>query len=203
VRGLEARGWVAPPLFAHGITVGGHAPEYVAHAVDYGTPSDWAQLLEEAEEVFDLMGLSLSSWERTEEGLAKKFYAKASAGCSIRLMLVHPDNPVLPHLINPEIAEEEFADTGAELRSMTAYFGGVAESHPNIEMRQIRNAYPYANLVRSDLHALYIPYLFSARSNQSPLWKCTTDSPLYETVTSEFEAMWEANAPAEKPSTTT
>jgi hypothetical protein len=195
VKGLEARGWVAPPLFNHGVAVGGSTPEYVAYAVDYGTTEEWERLLAEATDVFEVMGLSLSAWRRMEEGLAKHLYAKASAGCAVRLMLVHPDNPVLPHLINRGIAEEDLATTQAELESMAAYFNGVAGSHPNIEMRQILDAYPYANLLRTDLHAIYIPYLFSSRSNRSPLWKCNSDSPLYQTVTAEFEAVWIANAP--------
>jgi hypothetical protein len=62
-------------------------------------------------------------------------------------------------------------------------------------MRQMRRAYAYANIIRTDVNALYIPYLFSVRSNRSPLWKCTVESPLYQTVTDEFNAVWDANSP--------
>ena len=197
VRGLQARGWRAPPLFEHGLSDVVTAPEYITHAMDYGTPEDWARLVEDAETVFDLAGISLSSWRRDEEGFAQQLRTKAAAGCKVRIMVVHPDNPVLPHLINAAIAEEDTATTQQELESMGTYFAGIAASHPNIEVRQIRTGYPYCNIIRSDTHAVYIPYLFATRSNRSPLWKCGTESPLYQTVTDEFEAMWEANSQVE------
>jgi hypothetical protein len=40
-------------------------------------------------------------------------------------------------------------------------------------------------------------YLFSRKTLYSPLWRWSRESPLYDTMAQEFEALWQANDPTQ------
>lgn len=54
----------------------------------------------------------------------------------------------------------------------------------------------YCTTTRTDGLAVYSPRMHSDWTHQQLAWKCRPGSPLYEKVTQEFEALWQANAPA-------
>ncbi len=162
-------------------------------ALDFGNTETWQQVLHETEQVFDVMGMALGSWKHGK-GFGEVLAAKAQAGCRIRVLLAHPDNPSLREAINPEIREAAYPSLVRMIDEMVAYFRFFAHASPNIEIRQVRNGCQYFHMARSDQMAVVIQYLYSETPRYSPLSVYGHGTPLYATMAQEFEALWRCNA---------
>jgi hypothetical protein len=198
IQSLERGGWKgttpwnAFPLVNLNEAAGQTA--FLEHSQDYGNSDVWLQLLQNTQQTFDLMGISLSAWRRTRR-FSEILKEKAASGCKIRFLLMDKDSPALRHLINEAIPEARYSIVLRDIEEMTQYFSEIRKEEPKIEVRQIRHGCPHVQLTRSDQQAVFVMYLFSERSHFSPLWQCARDSSLYRTLTQEFDALWEANGP--------
>jgi hypothetical protein len=168
-----------------------------SRSMDFGSPEAWLKVLKDTERVFEVMGLALRSWKHGK-GFGEVLAAKAKAGCRVRVLLCHPENPALRESINPQIPEETFASVVNGIAEMVDYFRAVARACPNVEVRQIRSGCPHLQLTRSDQVAIAIQYLYSESSHYSPLSQYPRGSPLYATMAQEFEALWRGNAEDER-----
>jgi hypothetical protein len=197
VRSIEAAGWKGTsPVSGLDLAGEGNSASPVrfhSRSMDFGSPETWLQVLKDTEQVFEVMGLALGSWKHGK-GFSEVLAAKARAGCRVRVLLCHQDNPALRELINPEIPEEAFENTVHRISEMVDYFRAVARASPNIEVRQIRRGCPHFQLTRSDQVAIVVQYLHSESSHYSPLCQYPSASPLYATMAQEFEALWRRNA---------
>ena len=200
LRAIEKDGWKAPaPPITSPSTV---SAEFVDTSAEYGTSGKWLKLLEDTNSCLDLMGVTLSAWRRTP-GFSDHVRAKAKAGCRVRILIAHPDNPVLPFLINPLISGAE----GAGFRSLDTILGDINESSAfytglqrdieNIQVRRVIKGNMHLFLTRTDQQALFIQYLSHESWGNGPLWKVDSSSVLYTTMTKEFEFLWKLNADAE------
>jgi hypothetical protein len=199
VQSLERAGWKVDVPFGVAIPLGGGADAGRHHrfwerAMDYGRTDDRLRLLLETEQVFDLMGMNQDGWLRIK-GFGEAVARKAAAGCKARILIMHPDNPALPQLINEALPELTPERTIFEIRYASQSFQRLAEANPNIELRQLRRGCLHAQLTRTDNHAFVTQYLYSRRPGWSPLWQCGRGSPLYQLVQEEFESLWNVNPP--------
>ena len=199
VRSLEKSGWKGSVPWSEGAFVGGvdaneQPSRFLPHSLDYGTANDWLQLLVTANRVFDVMGISLGSWRRTP-GFAETIQQKAAAGCKIRFLLLHAENPELRQTINDRFAGETYDGFVSRMRLNQEFFATVAAASENVEFRQILSGSLHGQITRNDARVVYIPYLYSQKSQTSPLWSFEATSTTYGTLTQEFEALWAANAP--------
>jgi len=196
VKSLEATNWEgSSPIAAlfSGREVSGQNIKFFPKSMEYGTQETWLELLREAGTVFEIMGLALGTWKRGKN-FSRELEQKARQGCAIRIMLMDSRNPALPELINRLIPEVSLDGVLHEIDDMGKFFAGLASSSENLRVRQLLHGCPHFFLARSDSRAVFIQYLYSERSEYSPLWECTPSSPLYALMTQEFESLWQANA---------
>lgn len=198
VRSLETSGWKVDVPFGAVAPLGGRISDdpfrFFTRSMDYGSSDTWFHLLERTEGAFELMGITLASWRRTQ-GFTETLRQKSAAGCKVRILLMHEENPLLRELINDAIPEVNFSNIVRDASDMFGFFSGIAEGTTNIQVRRITSGCPHCQLTRSDQVAAYIPYFYLERAQFTPLWHCTSDSPLYGLVAREFEALWRVNDP--------
>ena len=192
---LENAGWQVPPLFGELDTAGATRSklEFTPQAHDFGAADVWMTLLDEAEAVFEIMGITLASW-RKNPAFAAAVRAKAEAGCAVRILVMHNSNPALPELINETGSVDRLTEVEASLSASRNFYTELSASTPGIEVRHIRRGCAHFQLARNDTRATYIPYLFSRRSDLSPLLACPARHPFYDAMTAEFADLWNANA---------
>lgn len=199
IRALEATGWKVPCPFGQTLTRPGagdgvNTLSFFRNGSEFGTPETWLQLLQETEKGFEIMGIHLGPW-RGAKGFSDLLTKKAEEGCAIRILLMHPDNPALPDMINETLTDVDLDVAIREINEMAKYFTRVATKSPNIAVRQIRRGTLHCQTTRTDGYGVYLPYLYSRRRRYCPLWQCRAGSALYEVVTEEFEGLWRVNDP--------
>ena len=160
--------------------------EFFETSGNYGKEADWQHLLQEAHASLDIMGVALTQWRKTP-GFKETVLAKASSGCSVRILLMHKDNEILQRLLYDERNLDSVAH---DINESYSYYRGLAASVPGMEVRQIRKGIPHFFLTRTDKHAVIIQYLSSATWGSGPTWRCPADSQLYNVVAQEFEYLW-------------
>lgn len=166
--------------------------KFVEKEQNYRTFEQWAELVHETEEVFEIMSVSLAMWRRVR-GLRELIIQKAKAGCKVRVLLMHEENPALTQLVNRTILQKSYESVLVANREALQFFVNIAEQAPGMEVRQMRNGCPHSRLTRTDKVASWLPYFYGEKGNYLPLWEAPVGSPLYMLVQQEFEALWQAN----------
>ncbi|MDT5092782.1 MAG: hypothetical protein QOH60_2145 [Mycobacterium sp.] len=193
---LEAANWEVTSPFDGIVASGGDADagvEFLPQAHSFGSANEWMGILAETEHAFDIMGISLSSW-RKSPGFAKAVKDKAAAGCEVRILLMHPENPALPELINDAIEEDRLGEVQETLVSTFRSYSKLSQQCPGIAVRQISRGCPHFQIAITDSRATCIPYMYSRRSSLSPLIACRPDHAFYAAMVDEFNDLWTVNA---------
>lgn len=160
---------------------------------NFGTSENWLELLRNTSKGFDLSGVSLRWWTN-KPAIKSLLLQKAREGCKIRLLLMHPENPALPQLHNETRAVCGVEHLAAEIRGTFASFTELAGLHPNVEVRQVRQGCLTHQITRIDDKMLITIMLYSSGTAQSPMLECVAESPLYRTMSEEFDWLWNCNA---------
>jgi hypothetical protein len=191
VRALERARWqVDPPFGAFGFA----GPDdgsltFLEHAAKHVPPERWAAMVSDAREVFDLVGVSLHSWPRTDE-VAATIERQAAGGARLRVLLVAPDNPVLAHVFASGLGDRTLETVVRDIGITARFFEDLATAVPGLELRTLHHGLPYHQFTRNDDVGLFIPYLNSQPTAYAPVWRCRAGSPLYRVLTHEFETLW-------------
>lgn len=202
VRAFEASGWKASNVLGRSLRQpSGSLPEnsypFYRNGAEFGTQETWLKLIDGAERVVELMGIHLGPWRSKE--FSEAIAEKARKGCQIRILVMHPDNPALPTMINESLTDVDLECVVREIQEMTKYYSRIAANCPNVSFRQIQRGTLHCQSTRTDGSAMYLPYLYARRRRNCPLWQCEAHSPLYDVVADEFEGLWNANDPATAP----
>lgn len=198
IKNLEACNWKATsPIDAFvGMNLRGEQDvKFFPKSMDFGTHDTWLELIHQTREVCELMGITLGVWKRGK-GFARDLAKKAQEGARVRILLMHEENPALPELINQLIPEENLDSVRRKIVEMSQFFSEIAAATPNIEMRKILHGCPHFQVTRNDDRAVFVQYLYSDKSGYSPLWDCSSNSPLYSLMAAEIDSLWEANKPS-------
>jgi hypothetical protein len=155
---------------------------------EYGNEKEWALLLDDTEQRFDVCGVALGVWRKTNS-FRSRVIAKASEGCQVRFLLMHPENSLLRGLLYNERTLDSVVH---DINESLEYYAELASINPNIQLRQIRVGMPHFFLTRSDRFAVITQYLNSSTWGSGPTWKCEIGSPLCEVAATEFEHLWNA-----------
>ena len=138
VRNLEAQGWKVPVPFGPHLTPLGGAALAAVRLLDrvdaYGPSDDWLALIAGATRVIDLSGISLRYWTRIP-AFRSLLAERAKAGCRVRVMLMHPDNPAFLQYMNPRL---KLTVGTSEIEATTAFFAELAADHAGVEVRRMR-----------------------------------------------------------------
>jgi hypothetical protein len=106
-----------------------------------------------------------------------------------------PCSESLQHRNNPELEElmtSQIVDTITVCRD---YYQKIADQADGIELRTVTNGTIFLYVIRNEIEGVAVPYLYSERSAESPLWRCRQGTRLYDMICNEFEALWEKNKP--------
>ncbi len=198
VRSLEANGWKVPGLFGKAVMQLGERDDldpfsFYRNGNEFGTPDTWLQLLRETEKVFEIMGIHLGPW-RGGKGFSELLAKKAEDGCAIRILLIHPDNPTLPQMINETLTEVDLDDVTREINEMGKYLRASpprAPTSPCGKSCAVRcTARRPARMATGSTYRTC-----TAGRRYCPLWQFKAGSALYDLVVEEFEGLWRVNDP--------
>jgi len=200
IRSLDAGNWHVEVPFGNKLTPLGSKSEKINvydTVESYGTSDRWLNMLEQANKVFDVTGISLRWWTKLPN-FREILLKKAGEGCHIRLLLMHQDNPALTQYVDSHTMRlgrhdqvaTEISDTYAMLSELTL-------DETNIDIRQVRSSDLRMQITRNDDSLLFYPTLQSVATDQAPLIECSSDSDFYRTMLGEFEALWNLSAPAD------
>ena len=106
---------------------------------------------------------------------------------------MHEENPMLAQTINEKIPEISIKMIKREIEENSEFYFELAKQNPNIMVRQIRQGLLHCQTTRTDKCGVYVPYLFSRRRRNCPLWHCNAESPFYSLVKEEFASLWQRN----------
>jgi hypothetical protein len=195
IRAIEDTGWKVPcpiPGMAEAWT-GKPLIDFHPKSSAFGPHAKWMNLLHQTTKRYFIMGISLRVWQEGEN-LSDILLEKAANGCDVRVLLLHPDNPALPQLINEGRPEERVDRTRLDIDDMYRFVLGLRAMNDRIAVRRVITGCTLSQVTITDTAAIFIPYMFSMRSSASPLWHAQSASPLYASMLQEFEALWAVNA---------
>jgi len=159
----------------------------------FGSRVDWMSALTTTKKKFHLMGLRLSAWRRMK-GLDDVILEKGKAGCEVKILLIHPDNPALEMLINDEASATKYEDIKRTAQENFDFYTKLAATSDNIQVKQIVSGMPTCTMAVSDEFAFYIPYFYSERSGYVPMWRCEKESYHHNLLEKEFSTLWYKNS---------
>ncbi|HYX42628.1 MAG TPA: hypothetical protein VE821_13065, partial [Pyrinomonadaceae bacterium] len=130
---------------------------------------------------------------RSVRGFRDLVLQKTAAGCKVRVLIVHEENPALPQLLNANILQRDFEAMLVKNREIFQFYQRLAAQTSGLEVRRIMQGCPHFRLTRTDQLAVLTPYFYAAKSEYSPVLEAKTNSSLYELAQQEFETLWQAN----------
>jgi hypothetical protein len=197
IRSLEARDWHTEPLlsrYGRGIesSVSGEWTFFPSAATF--SQEAWSRLVCQASQNLDMMGISLAGWKKTRD-FADQLIDLASRGCRVRILLMDPSSESLKHRINPELEDMMSSQIVDTIKACRDYYQRIADNADGIELRTVTNGTINLYVIRNEAEGIGVPYLYSERSDESPLWICRRGTRLYEMLGNEFSALWSKNEP--------
>jgi hypothetical protein len=198
VQRIESAGWTMPPPFGvlpplGGRRSGAEEARFFEKAMDHGQVDVWLPDLEKTSKVLDLMGTSLDYW-RSSRAVNDLLASKARAGCQVRILLMHPDNPVLKLMIHDAEGDLNYQAKVKDVEVMERHFAQLARRTENIAVRTMRRGCPHLSITRTDQMASLVLHLFSEKLRYCPMWIFPHGSRVYNVLAQEFETLWQLNA---------
>jgi hypothetical protein len=160
--------------------------EFYKSCGEYGTERQWSELLDQSQTQFSALGVSLSNWRRMHR-FDKRTISRAEAGCQLRFLLMHPENPLLEGVL---YKGRDLTSVKPLITESIEYFGQLQARHENIEVRLMRSEIPHFSLVRADNRLVLTQYLIAETWGAGPTWRCTEGSSLFEVAFNDFEQLW-------------
>jgi len=160
--------------------------QYFEKSINY---RKWSDILNDTEEIFYIMGISLDAWVATQN-LSEILVEKAKNNCKVKILLLHKDNPALSDLINDELTQKKRERFLYMVDYNWKRYSEIAENHENIEVRRLKIGTMTHSKYINDNYGFYIPYFYSKISNTTPLWKCRQGTYLYKILLDDFDLIW-------------
>ena len=196
VRAVLTAGYVSPRLLKDDGKVRDGTRSYLLNSQsrEFGEAPKYNEVVSQAETLCNLMGISLTSWRLQN---SKKVLADLGArGVHTRILIMNPENPALPHLINEDETSTSLRNVKDSTHRMTKYFSDISQNYKSFELRLISKGLPHAQLTITDTTALLIQYMYSRGTPESPLLQIPKGTELYDAVVQEFEVLWQLNQPS-------
>jgi hypothetical protein len=163
---------------------------------NYGNQADWINLINSSMDSVDLMGRTMFGWTHSSD-LRDVILTKVQRDAvSFRWLIMHKDNKYLPLLV------EEDKNIGAILLAkLDLVYKALLEIHkalpndmkPRFQVRLFTHVPLYCSIFRVDDMHYVTQYLFSAASDNSPLYCVKGDATWPKFFAQEFTAIWETS----------
>jgi len=156
--------------------------------------SSWTSLVQASRSAIELSGHTLYQVVEQEE-FCNALVAKAREGVQVRILVNHPDNPALPHGVDPN--HNNLRTMQEEMAHSWQHFKQLRESLPldrqkNFEVSRLEHGgVLHAAIRRFDERLFIVPYLYSKRTPETPLYIVEDGSKeLFKAYAKEFEALF-------------
>lgn len=165
----------------------------LARSADYRDDS-WVSLVQSSRSAVELSGHTLYQVVEQEE-FCNALAAKAREGVQVRVLVNHPDNPALPHGIDR--THDNLRTMREEMAHSWQHFRQLRESLPvdrqkNLEVSRLEHGgVLHAAIRRFDEKLFVVPYLYSKRTPETPLYIIEDSSKdLFKAYIKEFDALF-------------
>ena len=161
--------------------------EFFKSCGEYGTEKQWSRLLDQSCANFTALGVTLSAWRRMHQ-FEKMAHIRAKESCKIRLLLMHPENPLLEGIL---YSGRDINSVKTLINESVEYFQQFQEGRENIEVRLLKSAIPHFSFVRSDNQIILTQYVYSETWGGGPTWKCFKGTSLFDVAMNDFGKYWD------------
>lgn len=161
---------------------------------NYGNQSDWIGLINTAVDSVDLMGRTMFGWTHSGELKDVVLTKIQRDGVSFRWLVMHKSNKYLPLLTEED--KNIGAILSAKLDIVYKALGEIHDALPNdmksrFQVRLFTHVPLYCSIFRVDDKHYVTQYLFSASSDNSPLFCVKGGAAWPKCFSQEFNTIWE------------
>jgi putative hemolysin len=170
--------FVAPPLPGSESLNTEKIRSYIANvqSKELGIAPKYHEVANSAEKYCYLMGVSLKVW-RLSDG--KRVLASLAERVPVRVLIMHPNNPGLQSMINPQLSGQRLDALKMDIQEMEESFRSIAKLNPSFQFRVLEKGMPYFQLILTDKTALVLQYMFCRETQDSHLQYVPRQSELY------------------------
>jgi hypothetical protein len=133
-------------------------------------------------------GLALFSYAKMI-GFDEALRGALARGVEIRVLLMHPDNAALPHMMR-EFTTTYVENIRGEIRSGAEFWGSMA-SHGPLSVRFQKNGVMCGLLQQSDSRAIITQYSLARSTAECPTILAPAGTPLYDAMKEDYEWQWD------------
>lgn len=153
-------------------------------------PKDRLALIRNAGSALWYQGLALFSFAKLPE-YEEALREALDRGVDVRVLLMHPDNPALPHLLH-EFSSNYMESVRGEIRQGAEFWQKLAGADRLAVKFQTRGAM-LAAIQMNDTQLVWTPYSLMRGTSDSPSIVAAHNAPLYDLVRQEFRWAWRAS----------
>ena len=209
-KSIEDSDWKSPssiPGFSSTLASKDESYLYFKKLTEFGEVTEWDDIYEYYQRIFNdseeklyLMGYTLRPWKLLENSEIA-FVEKAKNGCKIKILILDPENVFLSQIHDEKLLKMRYEQVREAVIECSEFFSRCAAQSENFEFRQIRQGRLTQNQAINEEYCVYIPHFYSMLISNSPCWKFMKDSQPYNDILTEFNGLWELNAPISKERT--
>jgi hypothetical protein len=157
-------------------------------ADDTRAQSERASIVPDARSFVWLQGIALFSYAKLmsfEASLLSAF----ERSVEVRVLLMHPDNPALAHLVR-KFSSTYVQAVRDEIRQGAEYWTKIS-SQGTLSIRFQSEGVMLGNLMQNDQRLVYTPYSLVRATSDTPTIAAPSASPLYSALKEDFEWVWD------------
>ena len=195
IAGLEASGGVGNVPFRPSLKPlgsGETAWRMLARAEEV-TAADRLSMVAEARTFLWYQGIALFSFAKLM-GFEEVLREALSRGVEVRVLLMHPDNPALSHLVW-NFSSNYLETIRGEITSGAEFWKRMSSQGP-LNIRFHQQGAMFGNLQQNDVRALYTQYCLARPTSDSPTISAPAGSPFYRSMRQDFEWTWQRALPS-------
>jgi hypothetical protein len=144
-------------------------------------------LVTQARSFVRYQGMALFSFAKTV-GFEEALRAALGRGVEIRVLLMHPDNPVLAHMTR-EFTSNYVESIRGEIKS-GAEFWTKMSSHGPLIVRYQRTGVMFGMLQQSESRAIFIQYSLARVTSECAAIIAPGETPFYDAMKEDNEWQW-------------
>jgi hypothetical protein len=154
---------------------------------------DCIGLVASAKSFVRYQGLALFSFVKIA-GFEEAVKAALARGVEMRILLMHPDNPVLPSMVR-EFSPDYAEIVRSEIKSGAQFWMKLA-SHGPLTVRFQTQGTMFGLLQQSDAQVISTQYSLARATSESPTILAPAGTPYFNTMKEDFEWQWDRAEPA-------
>jgi hypothetical protein len=192
IRSIERNGWRAEVPFGQGLSpLGGNQQSLVIHEDirGFGGEERWFDVLKESGNTFRAAGIAMPRW--TKRRSRSILEHKARCGEEVRILVMHPDHPVLTSMVNETDRTGSVDRVRNAVAEMCRMMEEMARHGSSVQLKLLRHGLLYQQIVITERTVIMRPHLYSHPT--PPVLVLERAAPIAQAFESEFEALWQLN----------